>query len=112
MPVPLPTTEVNLHPPDHDEVVITARACVSALRGDGQLQDLQRYILCAHIESMCGVHLEVDSLEHIGPEEFADQKSQTANFQEARVPVLESPTEALTDTGMMLVSISAAQYCV
>ncbi|CAB4645866.1 MAG: hypothetical protein F2894_07360 [Actinobacteria bacterium] len=72
MPVPLPTTEVNLHPPDHDEVVITARACVSALRGDGQLQDLQRYILCAHIESMCGVHLEVDSLEHIGPEDFAE----------------------------------------
>ena len=72
MPVPLPTTEVNLHPPDHDEVVITARACVSALRGDGQLQDLQRYIHCAHIESMCGVHLEVDSLEHIGPEDFAE----------------------------------------
>lgn len=72
MPVPLPTTEVNLHPPDHDEVVITARACVSALRGDGELQDLQRYILCAHIESMCGVHLEVDSLEHLGPEDFAE----------------------------------------
>jgi len=72
MPVPLPTTEVNLHPPEHDEIVITARACVSALRGDGELQDLQRYILCAHIESMCGLHLEVDSLEHIGPEDFAE----------------------------------------
>ena len=35
MPVPLPEAEVLLTPPDYDEVILSARAKVTAVRGPG-----------------------------------------------------------------------------
>ena len=72
MPTAYPTDdEVNLDPPGPDEVDLIARGVVTAVRGDGELTDVQRYVLSAVFESMTGVRVDISSLEPLGPLEFA-----------------------------------------
>jgi hypothetical protein len=70
VPVPLPT-DPDLAPPDHDEVVIGARAKVTAVRGEAGLTEIQRSVLHAHIRALTGVEVDLDALEPMGPEEYA-----------------------------------------
>ena len=72
MPVPLPETEVLLTPPDYDEVILSARAKVTAVCGPDGLTDIQRYVLVSHLEALTGVHVDLDGLEPLGPSEYAD----------------------------------------
>jgi len=72
MPVPLPPPDLVLPPPDHDEVIITARAVATAVAGSGELQDIQHYVLSAHFEAMTGLHVYIDTLEPMSAPDFAE----------------------------------------
>ena len=71
MPVPIPAEDILRDPPSHDEVVVTARAHVTAIAGDAGLREIQRNILHANIRALTGVEIDLDTLEPIGPAEFA-----------------------------------------
>ncbi len=71
MPVPLPASGVLLPPPEPDEVMIMARAVVTAVSGPEGLTDLQHSIITADFAAMSGVHVNPDYLEPIGPVEYS-----------------------------------------
>jgi len=73
MAVPLPSdAEVNLQPPEPDEVGIIARGVMGAVAPPGGLTDLQKVLIKAIVHSMTGVIVEPDELEPIGPEAVAE----------------------------------------
>src|SRR5438105_11709683 len=73
MAVPLPTdAEVNLQPPDADEVRIVARGLLGAVAPADGLTALQKVLIRAILHSMTGVTVEPDQLDPIGPEQLAD----------------------------------------
>jgi len=71
MPVPLPDSDELLPPPEPDEVMIMARAVVTAVSGPEGLTDLQHSIITADFAAMSGVHVNPDYLEPIGPVEYS-----------------------------------------
>jgi len=71
MPVPLPTSGELMPPPEPDEVMIMARAVVTAVSGHDGLTDLQHSIITADFAAMSGVHVNPDYLEPIGPVEYS-----------------------------------------
>jgi len=76
VPVPIPDADVLREPPDHDEVVIAARAKVSAVAGEAGLAEIQRNILHAHIRALTGVEVDLDDLDPLGASEFAEAMRQ------------------------------------
>ena len=73
MPVPLPTdAEVNLAPPDAEEVRIIGRGLKGAVAQADGLTDLQAVLIRAIAHSMTGVTVEPSELDPIGPEALAD----------------------------------------
>jgi len=72
VPVPIPEHDVLLEPPSHDEVVTAARAKVTAVAGAAGLTGTQRAILRAHIRALTGVEVDLDALEPLGPDAFAE----------------------------------------
>ena len=71
MPVPLPASGELMPPPEPDEVMIMARAVVTAVSGHDGLTDLQHSIITADFAAMSGVHVNPDYLEPIGPVEYS-----------------------------------------
>ncbi|KLR62149.1 hypothetical protein IMCC26207_105225 [Actinobacteria bacterium IMCC26207] len=71
MPVPLPASGELMPPPEPDEVMIMARAVVTAVSGHDGLTDLQHSIIIADFAAMSGVHVNPDYLEPIGPVEYS-----------------------------------------
>jgi hypothetical protein len=60
VPVPLPSADrVNLHPPDADEVVDIARACIATVAPPSGLTDLQRVLLEAVFPAMTGHRVDL-----------------------------------------------------
>jgi hypothetical protein len=71
--VPFPgDDEVNLVPPDADEVLTMARAFATAAAPASGLTTVQRAVLNALTESMTGVVVDVAGVEPLGPQAFAD----------------------------------------
>ena len=62
MPVPIPA-EPSTAPPDHAEVVLGARAKVTAVREAGGLTPIQRAVIHAHIRALTGVEVDLDRLD-------------------------------------------------
>ena len=71
MPVPLPASGELMPPPEPDEVMIMARAVVTAVSAHDGLTDLQHSIITADFAAMSGVHVNPDYLEPIGPVEYS-----------------------------------------
>jgi hypothetical protein len=72
MPTPLPTvSEVFLHPPSADEVVVLARGITTAVAPETGLTRLQNVLVTAVSESMTGITVDLDTVQPMGPEEFA-----------------------------------------
>jgi hypothetical protein len=73
MAVPLPTdAEVNLEPPQADEVRVVAQGLLGAVAPADGLTDLQKLLIKAILHSMTGVTVEPDELDPIGPDELAE----------------------------------------
>ena len=73
MPVPLPTdADVNLAPPDADEVRIIGQGIKGAVAETAGLTDLQKVMIKAIAHSMTGVTVEPDELDPIGADALAD----------------------------------------
>lgn len=73
MPVPFPSAaEADLRPPDATEVVHIARGFASAAAPEGGLTRLQRVTLQALGEALTGHVVDVDALEAITPEAYAE----------------------------------------
>ena len=73
MPTPLPAPGTpELGPPGRDEVVFISRGLKSAMQPEGGLTDLQAQVLGAITSSMTGHEVDIDSLEPLGPVEFAE----------------------------------------
>jgi hypothetical protein len=63
---------VDLEPPGVDEVTMVARAVVTAAGGPDGLTEVQHLVLAAHFDAMTGFHLDLDRLEPLGPQAFAE----------------------------------------
>jgi hypothetical protein len=90
-PVPFPSSdaETNLEPPEPDEVLITARGIATAAAPSTGLTPVQRAVLGAHVESMTGVIVDLDTLPPLGPEEFAEAlRKRSAAFRTRMVQVM------------------------
>lgn len=70
MPVPVPPEPLRT-PPDLHEVVLGARAKVTAVSGDDGLTPIQRAVIHAHIRALTGFEVDLDALEPIDPTEYA-----------------------------------------
>ena len=68
-PVPLPDHE-HTAPPDVVEVEVIAGAVASATAPEGGLTPVQRTVLNSMCEFLLGVHVDLGSTAHVGPEEF------------------------------------------
>jgi hypothetical protein len=72
MPTPLPAVaEVLLRPPDEAEVAILARGITAAIAPASGLTHLQNVLITAVSESMTGHTVDLDTVEPMGPGEFA-----------------------------------------
>ena len=91
MPVPLPSSQdVDLHPPDADEVALIGRGLASAVRVDGELTELQRSVLAAMTRSMTGVEVDYTAPAPMTAHEFAEVLARRdESFRTRMVQIME-----------------------
>lgn len=61
MPVPLPTTDVDLRPPSAEEVAVTHRGVLTAVAPPGGPTEFQRLLMAAAFEAMTGHAVAADA---------------------------------------------------